>query len=101
MLRFAAILAVLYAAPASAQSITDGSDRGLPRDQIAKLIESVGGNFELGARTQIRRLHRVNMNNGVYFCGQANTGSGWRPFYYDTFNGASRAGDLAEGICGR
>jgi hypothetical protein len=101
MLRIVAVLLMLSAAPASAQTIIDGSGSGFAPDQISKLLFAARNNPYLGPNSQIRRLQSLKNFNTVYICGEATVSGGWQRFYYETTVGAIGVGERAMVMCAR
>jgi hypothetical protein len=79
-----ATAACLYAVPASAQIIVDGSGAEFPDQVRQEMLELVTDNFRDPLSSQFRRLHRANKVNS--YCGEVNTRNmygayvGFKPF---------------------
>jgi hypothetical protein len=63
------ILLVTIASSAPAQTVVDGSDKGISAEEIKNLLRIVGGSLRDPASAQIDRLKKLSEGN---ICGRAN-----------------------------
>jgi hypothetical protein len=66
----AAVLLALSLAcgPAAAQTVVDGSERGIPPADLAKLLEIVGS--QGGKQAELRALRKADSVSSIMYCGR-------------------------------